>query len=204
MIEVNLFSVPTGSASMGKCIDRTRYSTTALSGVGVMEFVHGFLKSNVKNFETAVQNSELIEYILSDKSMTTSDLSSINYWLEKAGYVVKIWNVADDEENAVGVSGETAEWNVIDHNFTQEGYPTVVKILPEHGADVVSVLRKVVDQTSLFDENKMPGVKNPLSEYMDSLENVKKSMGKVEPGLAGRVFDTLSKLGIDLFLATSE
>ena len=45
MIEVSLYSVPVGSdvnASMGKCVDRTRFDKDAL-GTGVMEFVKGFI-----------------------------------------------------------------------------------------------------------------------------------------------------------------
>ena len=56
MIEVSLYSVPVGSdvnASMGKCVDRTRFDKDAL-GTGVMEFVKGFLRTNVPNFEPAL------------------------------------------------------------------------------------------------------------------------------------------------------
>ena len=65
MIEVSLYSVPVGSdvnASMGKCVDRTRFDKDAL-GTGVMEFVKGFLRTNVPNFEPALQNPDIVGFI---------------------------------------------------------------------------------------------------------------------------------------------
>ena len=184
MIEVSLYSVPVGSdvnASMGKCVDRTRFDKDAL-GTGVMEFVKGFLRTNVPNFEPALQNPDIVGFINGDLGMNTKDFACVNYHLAKAGYLVKIFNVTDDEVNATGVEGETAEWNIIDTNFIQHDYPTAVKIIPGDGMDAVAVLKQAVDQ----------------------LERIKESMGRIEPGLATKLYDVLDQLGIKVFLATGE
>lgn len=206
MIEVSLYSVPANSdinISMGRCVDRTRFDKEAL-GTGVMEFVKGFLKTNVPNFEVALNNADIIGFINGDQSMTTKDFASINYYLAKAGYIVKIQNVTDDEENPTGVSPETAEWNVIDYNFMQFDYPTAIKIIPVEGMDVVSVLKQVVDQSGLFDSDKIGGIRNPLKEIVDQLEKVKDQIGRIEPGLATKIYDILDQVGVKVFLATGE
>ena len=206
MIEVSLYSVPVGSdvnASMGKCVDRTRFDKDAL-GTVVMEFVKGFLRTNVPNFEPALQNPDIVGFINGDLGMNTKDFACVNYHLAKAGYLVKIFNVTDDEVNATGVEGETAEWNIIDTNFIQHDYPTAVKIIPGDGMDVVAVLKQAVDQLGLFDDSKFAGVKNPLVETVDQLERIKENMGRIEPGLATKLYDVLDQLGIKVFLATGE
>lgn len=206
MIEVSLYSVPANSdinISMGRCVDRTRFDKEAL-GTGVMEFVKGFLKTNVPNFEVALNNADIIGFINGDQNMTTKDFASINYYLAKAGYIVKIQNVTDDEENPTGVSSETAEWNVIDYNFMQFDYPTAIKIIPAEGMDVVSVLKQVVDQSGLFDSDKIGGIRNPLKEIVDQLEKVKDQIGRIEPGLATKIYDILDQVGVKVFLATGE
>ena len=136
--------------------------------------------------------------------MNTKDFACVNYHLAKAGYLVKIFNVTDDEVNATGVEGETAEWNIIDTNFIQHDYPTAVKIIPGDGMDAVAVLKQAVDQLGLFDDSKFAGVKNPLVETVDQLERIKESMGRIEPGLATKLYDVLDQLGIKVFLATGE
>lgn len=203
MIEVSLYAVAENSdvnVSLGKCIDRTRFEKESMN-TSVMEFVKGFLRTNLKDIEPALKNSSVAEYINSDSVMTTKDFASINYWLAKVGFLVKIWNVTDDEENPTGVTGETAEWNVVDNNFLQYDYPTAIKVVPGSSMDVVSVLEEVTKQTEIF---KVPGIKNPLDELMAALKTAKDQMGKIEPGIAGRIYDILGQVGIEIFLATGE
>ena len=98
MIEVSLYSITGGdvNVSMGKCIDRTRFDKEAM-GTGVMEFVKGFLRTNVPTLELAINNPDIIAFINGDTGMNTKDFASLNYWLAKSGYLVKIQNVTDDE-----------------------------------------------------------------------------------------------------------
>ena len=70
--------------------------------------------------------------------------------------------------------------------------------------DAVAVLKQAVDQLGLFDDSKFAGVKNPLVETVDQLERIKESMGRIEPGLATKLYDVLDQLGIKVFLATGE
>lgn len=206
MIEVSLYSIPENSdvnVTMGRCIDRTRFDKNAMN-TGVMEFVKGFLKTNMQSLEPAIKNPGVVSFINDDQTMTTKDFASINYWLAKVGYVVKIQNVTEDEENPTGVPSESAEWNIIDFNFMQEDYPTAIKVIPSAGTDVVSVLKQACEQVGLFDEAKIGGIKNPLKELVDNLVKVKDNMGKIEPGIAGKIYDTLEQVGIKLFLAVGE
>ena len=203
MIEVSLYSIPAGSdvnATMGKCVDRIRYDKDTM-GSSVMEFTKGFLKTNVGTLELALKNQDIVNFINSDTAMTTSDFASINYWLAKSGYLVKIFNVAEDEENPVGIQGEIVEWNIIDNNFNQNDYPTAVKIV-SNGTDVADILKKIVDQSNLFGE-KLGATRNPAKDLVDSLEKTKEVTGRIEPGIAGRIYDILDQTGIKIFLATS-
>ena len=104
MIEVNLYSIPSQdiNSMVGRCVARSRFDKEGM-GVSVMEFVKGFLKNNLANFETSLGNAEIVAFINSDSIMSTKDFASINYWLSQAGFMVQIQNVADDEENAIGV-----------------------------------------------------------------------------------------------------
>jgi len=204
MIEISLYSVPTGSTvdiTMGRCVDRARFDREAM-GTSIMEFAKGFLKTNVQNFEGALNNAELVNFINSDSVMTTSDFASINYWLCRAGYLVKIFNVTDDEENPTGVSGESAEWNIIDMNFIQHEYPTSIKFIATAGANIIDILKKVVESSRVFDTEKI-GVKNPLNELLHNLEAARDLTGGIEPGFASKVYEILSQVGIKIFLATS-
>jgi hypothetical protein len=208
MIEVSLYSVPTGSdvnVSMGKCLDRVRYDKEKM-GTGVMSFVKGFLKANIQSIEPALgNNKDITEFITSDTAMTTKDLASINYFLAKGGLLVKVVNVTEDEENPTGPSAETAEWNIIDYNFIQNEYPTAVKIIPGTGMDVVSVLKQVVDNSDLFDPSKFgEDIKNPLKETVRRLELAKEKLGRIEPGLATKIYEILEQTGFKVFLATGE
>lgn len=206
MIEVSLYAIGAGAgvnAGMGTCIDRTRFDKDAL-GTGIMEFVKGFLKTNLTHFESALKNAGIVEFINSDTTMTRTDLSCINYWLAKAGYVVKVWNVADDEDNATGIASESAEWNIVDNNFIQNDYPTTVKIIPGDGMDVVEVLKKVIENSDLFNGSKLGATKNPLKETVEQLAKVKDMMGNIEPGLSSKVYSILNQVGINVFLAVGE
>lgn len=204
MIEVSLYSVPTGSnvsVTMGKCIDRARYNKEAL-GVDIMNFVKGFLKTHINDYEATLGNVDVISFINNDSPMTTKDLASINYWMLKAGFLVKIFNVTDDEENAEGVSPESSEWNIIDKNYLIDNLPTAIKVIPEAGTDIITVLEKVVDQVDVFNEKL--GLKNPLKESLDELKKVKEFTGRIEPGLATKIYDILDSVGVELFLAIGE
>lgn len=204
MIEVSLYSVPTGSnisVTMGKCIDRARYNKEAL-GVDIMNFVKGFLKTHINDYEATLGNVDVISFINSDSPMTTKDLASINYWMLKAGFLVKMFNVTDDEENAEGISPESSEWNIIDKNYLIDNLPTAIKVIPEAGTDIITVLEKVVDQVDVFNEKL--GLKNPLKESLDELKKVKEFTGRIEPGLATKIYDILDSVGVELFLAIGE
>ena len=70
MIEVNLYSLLENSvnASAGYCIDRIRFDKEA-RGISVMEFVKGFLKNNLSHFESALKNSDIVDFINGDLTM---------------------------------------------------------------------------------------------------------------------------------------
>lgn len=205
MIEVSLYSIPQGSdtnVTMGRCVDRARFDKDTLK-VSVMEFVKDFLKTNASSIEPAVKNKEIISFINEDGIMTTKDFACINYWLAKSGYLVKIWNVTEDEDNPTGPSGETSEWNVIDYNFIQYDYPTTVKILPSDGMDVVEVLKQATNDIGIFDNSKFRGMANPVKDLVGQLEAAKIAMGNISSAIAGRIYDILDQVGIKIFLATS-
>ena len=205
MIEVNLYSIPARdvNATVGRCIDRTRFNKEAMS-TSVMEFVKGFLKTNIQNFESAVQNGDIISFINGDQPLSTKDFATINYYLAKAGFLVQIQNVTDDEENPVNVPAGTIEWNVIDNNFIQDDYPTTTKIIPAEGTNITEVLKQIVDQSGVFDENKFGGLRNPLKELVESLEKIKGVTGAVDPAITTRVYEILDQVGFKVFCATSE
>lgn len=204
MIEVSLYSVPSGSdvnVSMGRCVDRSRFDKDSM-GVSVLDFVKGFLRTNIATFEMALGNADIINVINGDAGITAKDLACINYWLAKSGYLVKIQNVTDDEENPTDVPSGTAEWNIIDCNFLQFDYPTAIKIIPADGVDIIAVLKQAIEQSGLFDENKFSGTKNPLKDYITQLEKIKDMTGKIEPGLSSKIYDILDQVGFKIFLAT--
>lgn len=205
MIEVSLYSIAGSdvNVSMGKCVDRTRFDKEAM-GTGVMEFVKGFLRTNVPTLELAVKNADIISFINGDAVMNTRDFASLNYWLAKSGYLVKIQNVTEDEENPTGVPEEGAEWNIIDYNFLQNDYPTAVKIIPGNGTDVVTVLKQAIEQSGLFDSDKLGQTKNPLKECIERLEKSKELLGLIEPGTASKIYNILEQVGFKIFLATGE
>lgn len=206
MIEVNLYSIPSQdiNSMVGRCVARSRFDKEGM-GVSVMEFVKGFLKNNLSNFESSLGNAELVSYINSTSVMSTKDFASISYWLSQAGFMVQIQNVADDEENAVGVpSGDIVEWNIIDYNFLQYDYPTATKIIPGEGMEIPAVLRQIVEQSGLFDQNKLSGVKNPFTKLINSMERIKDVTGAVSPSVTSQIYNLLGEMGIKVFCATSE
>ena len=208
MIEVNLFSISSADPStsmVGRCIARSRFNRESM-GVGVMEFVKGFLKDNLDTLETAIGNADLVSIINSSQPMTTKDFLSIQYYLGDLGYTVKIWNVADDEVNALEIPDGSmmVEWNVIDRGFMQDNYPTAVKIIPASTENIVDTLSTIVDQSGLFDNDKFNGIKNPFNLLMNNLKMEQKTSGNINSSICTRIYAMLSQLGIDIFCATSE
>lgn len=205
MIEVNLYSIPTQDpeSMVGRCVARSRFNKESM-GVSIMEFVKGFLKENLGKFETSIGNEDLVSFINNSTVMSTKDLSTINYCLQEIGYKVQIQNVADDEENAVGVPEGVVEWNVIDCNFIQYDYPTTTKIIPGAGSDIPTVLKQIVKQSGLFDTNKFSGVKNPFTELIANLDRIKSTSGSISPTIVSKIYGLLDQMGIKVFCATSE
>ena len=202
MIEVNLYSLLENSvnASAGYCVDRIRFDKEA-RGISVMEFVKGFLKNNLSHFESALKNSDIVDFINGDLTMRTKDFASINYYLAKAGYLIQIQNVTDDEENPVSVPAGVTEWNIIDTTFLQYDYPTTMKVIPADGMDIVEVLDKIIGQLSFFDKDVLGSVRNPLREDVEQLKKVKNINGSASISLTTRIYDTLANLGIKIFTA---
>lgn len=206
MIEVNLYAIPTdmNNARVGKCLARNRFDKEAM-GISVEEFVKGFLKDNMDKFESGIGNNALIELINTAENLTRQDLACINYYLIRAGFMFQVQNVADDEENPVGVpTGDIIEWNIIDENFIQNDYPTATKILPSADQDIITILKQVVSQGSVFSESKFAGIKNPFTDLFINLDRIKNVSGSIDPGLISRIYEYLDQIGIKVFCATSE
>lgn len=206
MIEVNLYSIPAGdnTARVGKCLARNRFDREAM-GVSVPEFVKGFLKDNLDKFETGVANPELNSLINSDGILSRKDLACINYYLVQTGFMFQVINVADDEENPNGVpNGDVIEWNVIDNNFIQNDYPTATKIIPSVDQDIPTVLKQIVDESGLFDNDKFAGLKNPFTNLFTNIERIKNVSGSINATLVSRVYEALDQVGFSIFCATSE
>ena len=202
MIEVNLYSLLENNvnATAGYCIDRIRFDKEA-RGISVMEFVKGFLRNNLSHFESALKNNDIVDFINGDLTMRTKDFASINYYLAKAGYLVQIQNVTDDEENPVSIPAGVVEWNIIDTTFLQYDYPTTTKVVPADGMDVVEVLDRIVNQLSFFDKDALGNVRNPLKEDVENLKKVKNLNGTASISLTTKIYDTLANLGIKIFTA---
>lgn len=205
MIEVSLYSVPSKdiNATVGTIVDRARIDYDKFGG-GIMKFVKSFLKTNVHVFDAALGNPSIIEVINSSDAMTTKDLAAINYWLSRAGYLVKIQNVTDDEVNPTGPTGGTVEWNVIDNNFMEYGYPRATKIVPAEGSDVVATLKQVIDASDIFSEDRFPGVKNPFTDLLSNLEKVKSVSGSISAPIVTKIYEILDQVGIKVFITTGE
>lgn len=205
MIEVNLFSVPTADydVTVGKCVSRARFDKESM-GVSVLEFVKGFLRDNLDNLESSISNSNLVDLINSDQAITNTDFASIQYLLRQIGYVVTIWNVADDEENANSVGAGTIEYNVINRNFLQSDYPTVTKLIPPENQNVSDIVGTIVEQSGLFDESKFAGIKNPFTIYINNLKDENGKFGRVNSSIITKIYTLLDQMGISVFCATSE
>lgn len=205
MIEVNLFSVSTADIdhTVGKCVSRARFDKDAM-GISILEFVKGFISDNLDNLESGLKNSDLVNYIHSDQSMTTVDFASLNYLLERIGYKVTIWNVADDEENAKTVGAGTIEYNVINHNYIQHDYPTVTKFIPTEGENVAEIVGMIVEQSGLFDESKFAGSRNPFTILINNLKDEKGKLGNINSSIITKVYSLLDQMGFNVFCATSE
>lgn len=205
MIEVNLFSVPAADyeVTVGKCVSRARFDKESM-GVSVLEFVKGFLRDNLDNLESSMSNSDLVDFINSDQTMTSADFASLQYLLGQIGYKVTIWNVADDEENANSVGAGTLEYNVINHNFLQSDYPTVTKLIPTEDQNVAEVVGMIVEQSGLFDESKFSGVKNPFTILINNLKDEDGKLGKINSSIITKVYILLDQMGINIFCATND
>lgn len=205
MIEVNLFSVPAADvdAKFGSCVARARVDIEAL-GSGVFDFVKGFIRDNLDNLEGSIGNSDLVQLINSDDLLTTVDFASLRYLLKKVGYLVEVWNVAEDEENSQGVGEGTIEYNVVNYNFLQHDFPTTTKLIPEEGKNLANILKEVVDQSGLFNSEKFGGVKNPFTGLLNSLEQEKENLGNINATISTQIIHILDQLGFEIFCATPE
>lgn len=205
MIEVNLFAIPAGESriKVGRCVARNRFDKEAM-GVTIEQFVKGFLKDNLDKFEAGIGNPELTEMINSTGVFGRHDLVSVNYYLSQAGYIVKIFNVTEDEDDPVTVPSGIIEWNSIDHNFLQYDYPTATKVIPGDGMDIPATLRNIVEASDLFNTDKFAGLKNPLLDILNNVDKVKAVTGNVNSTLITRLYDLLDELGIEIFCATPE
>lgn len=205
MLEVSLYSIPADDmgSRVGRCLSRYRFDREPM-GITVEEFVMGFLRDNLDKIEA--KGNELSRIISNkNKTILRRDISCINYYLSKNGLMIKVFNVADDEENANGVpSGDVVEWNVIDNNFVQEGYPTATKFMPPSNQSVSKTLRSVIEKSGLFNSNKFSGLVNPFTTLLDNLDRVESVTGTVSSAIVGKIYQTLSDLGIEVFCATSE
>ena len=206
MIEVSLYSIPEGefNSKVGRCVARNRFDKESF-GAGINEFVRGFLKENLDKVEVKAGAKEIETALNKDDVYTRTDLSCINYQLSTLGFKFMVLNVADDEENPVGVpDGDVVEWNVIDNNFIQYDYPTATKILPGEGANVIKTLKQAIKDQGLFEGDKFGYLRNPFTQIMQQLENIQEVTGAINPTLTGRVYEILSACGIEIFCATSE
>jgi len=206
MIEVNLYAITPNDVNsrVGRCVARNRFDVETM-GVGVIEFVKGFLKDNLDKFEGGIGNNQLEDLINSDTVLSRKDMACINYFLGKIGYKVQIQNVADDEDNATGVpSGDVVEWNIIDNNFIQNDYPTATKIIPAGTTEITAIIKQIVNQSGLFDQTKFAGFKDPFQELISNLDRIKNITGSNNGTIISKIYDLLDSLGITIFCATSE
>lgn len=205
MIEVNLFSVSSAdpNSMVGRCVSRSRFNTESV-GVSIMEFVKGFLKENLDQLESSINNPDMVSFINSDSNMSTVDFQSLNYWLGQIGYRVTIWNVADDEENAVSVPQGVIEYNIINKNFIQDDYPTATKLTPSDSESLVDILKTVVEQTGLFNTSKLRGVKNPFTLLINNLIHEKEVSGNINYSIVSKIYQMLDQTGFNIYCATSE
>ena len=70
--------------------------------------------------------------------------------------------------------------------------------------EIPAVLRQIVEQSGLFDQNKLSGIKNPFTQLINSMDKIKGVTGAVSPGITSQIYNLLSEMGIKVFCATSE
>ena len=88
--------------------------------------------------------------------------------------------------------------------FLQYDYPTAIKIIPGEGLDIPGILKQVVSQTNLFDNDKFAGLKNPFTELLNGLNSIKSVTGEVNSGITTRIYALLDELGIKLMCIRGE
>jgi hypothetical protein len=204
MIETSLYSVPAGdfNSRVGRCVARNRFDREAI-GTSIEDFLRGFLRDNLDKIEAKGGMRSLSELIDSDEVLTRKDIACINYYLGQAGFRIMIQNVADDEDHATGVPEGIIEWNVINHNYIQNDYPTAVKIIPSPDEDIPSILQKIVDESNLFGERYV-GMKNPFTDLFGDLKRIKDVTGAINGTIISKIYDLLNQMGVEVFCATSD
>ena len=204
MIEVSLYLVNNDDIEtpVGRLVARSRYDKESL-GVGIMKFVKGFLKNHTDEFMGALKNPALIDLINNDDIMTVADLNSINYCLLKAGFMVQIVNVTEDEEDPESIPSGRIEWSIIDKTFLQNDYPTATRIIAGENEDVSDILKKIVDQTGLFNREKFSGIKNPFTVPLANLLKIKELTGSINGNLVTKIMSIFEQMGTKIFCATS-
>lgn len=203
MVEVTLVSVANKFSTFGRFVARKRANLEQL-GITTNAFIKGFLKDNMGDLETVLNNADIIEFINSDSIMSNKDFQSINYLLGEVGYRVLVSFVADDEINSLTVPSGVAEYNIIDESFIQNDLPTVTKINRNPGDSISEVLDSVVTQSGLFSPNTIPGVKNPLTILINNLKSEEKERGTISTTISGQLYLDLEYMGIKIFIILGE
>lgn len=203
MVEVTLVSVANKFSTFGRFVARKRANLEQL-GITTNAFIKGFLKDNMGDLETILNNADIIEFINSDSIMSNKDFQSINYLLGEVGYRVLVSFVADDEINSLTVPSGVTEYNIIDESFIQNDLPTVTKINRNPGDSISEVLDSVVTQSGLFSPNTIPGVKNPLTLLINNLKSEEKERGTISTTISGQLYLDLEYMGIKIFIILGE
>lgn len=203
MVEVTLVSVANKFSTFGRFVARKRANLEQL-GITTNAFIKGFLKDNMGDLETVLNNADIIEFINSDSIMSNKDFQSINYLLGEVGYRVLVSFVADDEINSLTVPSGVTEYNIIDESFIQNDLPTVTKINRNPGDSISEVLDSVVTQSGLFSPNTIPGVKNPLTLLINNLKSEEKERGTISTTISGQLYLDLEYMGIKIFIILGE
>lgn len=203
MVEVTLVSVANKFSTFGRFVARKRANLEQL-GITTNAFIKGFLKDNMGDLETVLNNADIAEFINSDSIMSNKDFQSINYLLGEVGYRVLVSFVADDEINSLTVPSGVTEYNIIDESFIQNDLPTVTKINRNPGDSISEVLDSVVTQSGLFSPNTIPGVKNPLTILINNLKSEEKERGTISTTISGQLYLDLEYMGIKIFIILGE
>lgn len=203
MVEVTLVSVANKFSTFGRFVARKRANLEQL-GITTNAFIKGFLKDNMGDLETVLNNADIIEFINSDSIMSNKDFQSINYLLGEVGFRILVSFVADDEINPLTVPSGVTEYNIIDESFIQNDLPTVTKINRNPGDSISEVLDTVVTQSGLFSTNTIPGVKNPLTILINNLKSEEKERGTISTTISGQLYLDLEYMGIKIFIILGE